>query len=805
MNPYLRPFCRISAPFTALVLLAGAAIASAQNVPGWSLVWADEFEQADGTAPDPTKWTYDLGGGGWGNQEIQYYTNRTENARIESNELIIEVREETNYAGSGLDHTSARLLTKGLGSWQYGRFEARIKVPSGSGLWPAFWTLGSNIDVVGWPFCGEIDVMEFVGRLPTEVFGTIHGPGYAGGDSFGNIYDFGVNVPDDYHVYVVEWEEDLIRWYVDGILYHTATPADVAPNAWVFDHDFFMLLNVAVGGNFGGTLDPNVTFPKQMKVDYVRVYSRSPDANQLQNPGLETGGLGAWIPYAAGGANDPGAFVESTGDTYYNGGNGGGDNVLTHSGTFTAKVFGDFTGAENYNGFYQDVTVEAGSEWNADGWMLTHPQDLMSGTNTSWIEVLFMDDSDTVLSLYRSQVLTSSNVTPAEWENVIVNQQYDPTTYALMGSVSELVAPVGATKARYQTVYRQQAGYDGGSMYFDDLNFNAVVEAPPLEACLEAGTIVSWNAQEETSSFQLQESSDGSNWADVGVAYTGTSVDSYFTTDPASFYQVVESTAASLGNGVDNPSFEQTEVASYPNTGAVAWTIAAPEDTDPSDGSASMTAETSFESHLPRTGSSMLVIESTTPAAPASVNAPNTDVRSPYIEVDESADYDLSFYAKNAVKVGGANPQFVVRFFGDTFGYINQTGFESFASVGTDWTEVTSSFTTPAGASYAQVSWIQALGAGNDWNWVTLIDDVEIITDNLPGTDVILPVTMEEGFELSWNSVFGQDYQVVSSDNLQSFPTQEATYTGTGDTLRHGLTKSLVSQFFRVEEVTNNL
>ena len=385
---------------------------SGQELPGWDLVWSDEFTQADGSAPDSTKWGYDIGRGsnGWGNAELQYYTSRTDNARIENNELVIEVRQENNYANSGANYTSARLLTQDKWDWTYGRFEARIKVPSGSGLWPACWMLGDNFDTVGWPHCGEIDIMEFVGRLPEEIFGTIHGPGYAGGDSFGNIYDFGFDVADDYHVYAVEWEEGLIRWYVDGILYHTAEPADVAPNEWVFDHGQFMLLNVAVGGNFGGPLNPRVTFPKQMLVDYVRVYAAEGEGggevNVLANSGLETGNLSGWTPFDEDGANDPGAFVESTSTTYFNGGNGGGDNVLTHSGTYVAKVFGDFTGGENFNGFYQELAADPGTTWNAGGFALTHPQDLMAGTNTAWLEVSFRDDSGEVLGRYRSDVLS---------------------------------------------------------------------------------------------------------------------------------------------------------------------------------------------------------------------------------------------------------------------------------------------------------------------------------------------------------------------------------------------------------------
>lgn len=258
---------------------------------GYRLVWADEFEQPDGSPPDPANWVYDLGGWGWGNGEEQYYTDSTENARIEDGQLVIELREDAENLYPGNGYTSARLKTKDRHAWTHGRIEARIRLPYGDagGLWPAFWMLGSNIDEVGWPFCGEIDIMEYISRIPNEIFGTLHGPGYSGGASFGNIYDIGGPVappeppllddprdPQYYHVYSVEWEPERIRWYFDGILYHEATPADIVPSDWVFEHDHFILLNLAVGGNFGGFIDAaNLVFPTQMLVDYVRVYQRA--------------------------------------------------------------------------------------------------------------------------------------------------------------------------------------------------------------------------------------------------------------------------------------------------------------------------------------------------------------------------------------------------------------------------------------------------------------------------------------------------------------------------------------------------
>ncbi len=234
--------------------------------PGWTLVWHDEF---DGSAIDPANWTYDLGAGGWGNGEAEYYTARPENARVENGLLIIEARQE-KYEDSY--YTSARLKTQGLQSFQYGRIEARLKVPSGAGLWPAFWMLGSDFDGTNWPDCGEIDIMEYIGREPDLILGTAHGPGYSGalGVSKWNRQDY--NIADEFHTYAIEWEPDEIRWYYDGDQYFTFTPADLGDRQWVFDHPFFIILNLALGGQLAGPIGLDTAFPAQLQVDYVRVF-----------------------------------------------------------------------------------------------------------------------------------------------------------------------------------------------------------------------------------------------------------------------------------------------------------------------------------------------------------------------------------------------------------------------------------------------------------------------------------------------------------------------------------------------------
>lgn len=254
----------------------------------WQLAWSDEFNGSQGSLPDPAVWGYELGDGtvngipGWGNDELQYYTNSPENVAMDGQgNLVITVREADGslqcYYGP-CKYTSARLLTKNRFEVAYGRIEARVQVPRGAGLWPAFWMLGTDIDQVGWPQTGEIDIMEHVGRLPTQIFGTLHGPGYSGGQSYGKYYDLGHPVADAYHTFAVEWQPDKIVWYLDGMPYFTATPDDafLQGKQWVYNHPFFMLLNVAIGGNFGGAVGADTILPQSTKIDYVRIYQPRP-------------------------------------------------------------------------------------------------------------------------------------------------------------------------------------------------------------------------------------------------------------------------------------------------------------------------------------------------------------------------------------------------------------------------------------------------------------------------------------------------------------------------------------------------
>ncbi|GMQ23814.1 glycoside hydrolase family 16 protein [Algoriphagus sp. oki45] len=262
--------------FLSVGMIMLSACTETNELPdrGYTLVWSDEFDGTTGDPPNPENWTFDIGTGtdGWGNNELQYYTDRTENIHIDGRgNLVIKA---INEPFAGRNYTSARITTKGLREFRFGRIEARIKTPFGQGLWPAFWMLGSNIDGVGWPQTGEIDIMELRGQQPSTVLGSVHGPGYSAGNAITTAFQlFDGRFDTEFHVFAIEWGSDFIDFFVDDRLYKRLTPADIpAGSEWVFDRHFFLLLNVAVGGNFVGSPSPNTRFPQTMLIDYVRVY-----------------------------------------------------------------------------------------------------------------------------------------------------------------------------------------------------------------------------------------------------------------------------------------------------------------------------------------------------------------------------------------------------------------------------------------------------------------------------------------------------------------------------------------------------
>ncbi|WP_062428607.1 glycoside hydrolase family 16 protein [Herbidospora daliensis] len=273
-----RPRLLLALLTAAATLVSGlVAIPQAQAAIG-PVTWSDEFNAPAGTSIDGSKWKFDIGGGGWGNNEQQYYTNSTRNVYHDgAGNLAITARRENPsnlqcHYGT-CQYTSGRILTADRFTQAYGRFEARLKIPRGQGIWPAFWMLGGGT----WPNGGEIDIMENVGNQPNTVYGTVHGPGYFGGTAVGGNRSIGAPLADAFHTYRVDWSPNLIIWYLDGSEFFRVTPSSLRGNAWVFDHPFFMILNVAVGGYWPGYPDGSTQFPQTMLIDYVRVSAWQPD------------------------------------------------------------------------------------------------------------------------------------------------------------------------------------------------------------------------------------------------------------------------------------------------------------------------------------------------------------------------------------------------------------------------------------------------------------------------------------------------------------------------------------------------
>lgn len=268
----------------AIVLVLGAWVTGCGSSDAiveppieWFTVWSDEFDGEAGQSPSTERWAFDIGTGqgGWGNNQLEYDTNLPRNVSMdgEGSLAITAIRED--FGGAG--YTSARIKTQGLYTQKYGRIEARIQLPVGQGLWPAFWMLGDNIEDVGWPQTGEIDIMEYRGQEPNIVHGSLHGPGYSGGSPVTSRFRLsdGAIFPDNFHVFAVEWDPGQVSWFVDGERFNTVTSPEVRGRGqWVYDHPFFLILNLAVGGAFLGNPDASTVFPQTMRVDYVRVLSR---------------------------------------------------------------------------------------------------------------------------------------------------------------------------------------------------------------------------------------------------------------------------------------------------------------------------------------------------------------------------------------------------------------------------------------------------------------------------------------------------------------------------------------------------
>jgi beta-glucanase (GH16 family) len=276
---------RLTAVLIAAAITSSALTANAYEKPeraALAITWQDEFNGPAGTKPSASKWNFEVGGEpNWGNEEWQYYTSRKENVSTDgAGNLVISARKEKlpgmeNCQFGSCDITSGRITTKDKFDQAYGRFEARIKIPDGQGLWPAFWMMGNNIDDVDWPGNGEIDIMEIIGSEPGTLYGTVHGPGYHSENGPGGQTSLpaGQKWADAFHTYRVDWAPNEVKWLVDGRQYLRITPADIPPGKkWVFEHPFYLLLNLAVGGVWPGPPNTSTRFPAKMLIDYVRVY-----------------------------------------------------------------------------------------------------------------------------------------------------------------------------------------------------------------------------------------------------------------------------------------------------------------------------------------------------------------------------------------------------------------------------------------------------------------------------------------------------------------------------------------------------
>lgn len=252
-----------------ILLLFACTKATPSTSEPWTLVWSDEFS-IDG-ALDDESWNHDVGGDGWGNDQLEHNTDRLDNVFVSDGWLNIRAMRE-DYEGN--DWTSGRVHTMGKREFQSGKFAARIQLPPGKGMWPAFWMLGANFEDVGWPNCGEIDILEARGEDPYTVNTALHGPGHSGGDAYHDTLTVEDDLQADAHVYSVEWDDDHIAWFIDDTLIDTAHPGDLG-GSWVYDHEMFLILNVAVGGHYVQAPDETTPDSSTMFVDYVRVFERN--------------------------------------------------------------------------------------------------------------------------------------------------------------------------------------------------------------------------------------------------------------------------------------------------------------------------------------------------------------------------------------------------------------------------------------------------------------------------------------------------------------------------------------------------
>ena len=541
MKPYMRYISRSLTRCIIGFLAVFCMSASAQDIPGWTLVWYDEF---DGPDIDTSKWSHEVNGWGGGNNELQYYTARTNNSFIENGNLVIQALEE-NYSGweyppgggngdwVNRNYTSARLRTKNKGDWTYGRFEARMKLPYGQGLWPAFWMLPTDNVYGGWAASGEIDIMEIVGHEPDILHGTIHFHGeWPDNWSDGASWTLpSGDFSDDFHVFAIEWEEGEIRWYVDGILYSTKTWWDTtadAPFPAPFDELFHMLLNVAVGGEWPGPPDGTTVFPQRMTVDYVRVYTPDhnliPCTNLFVNPGFESGVDGWELTLSDGSASASTDYVRSE----------------THS------LVIDSTGAVGWNSPHLSQTFPAnpGDIFNVQGYMLNPVGSPISGSSFGLFKIEFRDHSGTALEPVLPVEIGTSATAPFYGAESTPFLTAGSATDTWIFSEAQAEAPAGTESVSFLLLNVNEPG-NPGPMYFDDVQAVLLPEpAVPfaLNASVAGGNIQISFPTENKACYEVvsKDSLTNSSWTSIEtiIGDGSTNSVSYAATNAARFYRV---------------------------------------------------------------------------------------------------------------------------------------------------------------------------------------------------------------------------------------------------------------------------
>jgi len=372
------------------MLIAVTAVSSAgsTDVTPFATSFSDDFNGAAGSGIDTSKWHFETGDN-VNNHEREFYTSGTHNAALDGNgNLVITARKDnpSNFQCwyGTCQYTSARLSTSATFTQRYGHFETRMKIPRGQGMWPAFWMLGNDIGSAGWPTCGEIDIMENIGREPGTVHGTFHGPGYSGAGGIGAPFTLpnGQQFPDGFHIFAIDWSPNQVQWSVDGTIYETRTPNDLNGNRWVFDHPFYVLVNLAVGGDFPGDPNSSTVFPQQLVVDYVHVTTSSTGGGGVTGATGQITGLASKCVDVAGANSANGTAVQLF-DC-----NGSGAQQWQHASDGTIRALGkclDITSAGTANGTTVQLFDCNGT--GAQNWTVTSAHDLVNPASNRCLDV----------------------------------------------------------------------------------------------------------------------------------------------------------------------------------------------------------------------------------------------------------------------------------------------------------------------------------------------------------------------------------------------------------------------------------